>query len=282
MIKFSEIKHKIRNLGNFRSLKEIKKAGLRIVRNTKTGDYWLIEEEFLKPVIKSPRECKSILIKPEDLKYKVLICNQSKEELKDKKVLDYIIWGESQGFHKKPTCKGRKYWWNLGTSKTSQALCMMSYNNRHIFWKNNGFLVDARFYDIFSKESQVELILSLNSTFSFLSVELNGRINLGEGALDFKVYEAENIDIVSPSIIKWSSEGLIKNIFQRPINSIFEELGLNPSIPIKQQQPNPLPDRKALDDIVFDALGLTEEERKEVYWAVAELVKNRLEKARSK
>jgi len=47
------------------------------------------------------------------------------------------------------------------------------------------------------------------------------------------------------------------------------------------QEPNPLPDRKALDDIVFDALGLTEEERKEVYWAVAELVKNRLEKARS-
>jgi hypothetical protein len=42
-----------------------------------------------------------------------------------------------------------------------------------------------------------------------------------------------------------------------------------------------LPDRKALDDIIFDALGLTEEERKEVYWAVAELVQNRLQKARS-
>jgi len=34
-------------------------------------------------------------------------------------------------------------------------------------------------------------------------------------------------------------------------------------------------------DIIFDALGLTEEECKEVYWAVDELVKNRLEKARS-
>jgi len=40
-------------------------------------------------------------------------------------------------------------------------------------------------------------------------------------------------------------------------------------------------DRKGLDDIVFDILGLTQEERKEVYWAVCELVKNRLEKARS-
>jgi len=42
-----------------------------------------------------------------------------------------------------------------------------------------------------------------------------------------------------------------------------------------------LPDRKELDDIVFDALGLTEEICKEVYWSVAELVKARLDKAKS-
>jgi hypothetical protein len=43
---------------------------------------------------------------------------------------------------------------------------------------------------------------------------------------------------------------------------------------------NPLPHRilrlpsgqEALDDVVFDALGLTEAEREEVYWAVCELV----------
>lgn len=39
--------------------------------------------------------------------------------------------------------------------------------------------------------------------------------------------------------------------------------------------------RKALDDIIVDILGLTEDERNEVYWAVCELVKNRLDKARS-
>jgi len=75
-MKFSEIKDKIKNNRGFNSLKEIKERGLRIIRNTKTGDYWLIEEEFLKPVIKSPRECKSIIIKPEDLKYKVIMCHK--------------------------------------------------------------------------------------------------------------------------------------------------------------------------------------------------------------
>jgi hypothetical protein len=68
---------------------------------------------------------------------------------------------------------------------------------------------------------------------------------------------------------------------KRPLKSIFTELGVNPNHSIREQTPNPLPDRKALDDIVFDILGLTEEERKEVYWAVCELVKSRLEKARS-
>ena len=36
-----------------------------------------------------------------------------------------------------------------------------------------------------------------------------------------------------------------------------------------------------MNDAVFDILGLTQAERDEVYWAVCELVKNRLEKARS-
>jgi len=73
----------------------------------------------------------------------------------------------------------------------------------------------------------------------------------------------------------------LNRFFKRKIYSIFTELGFDKTRPIREQEPNPLPDRKELDDIVFDALGLTEEERKEVYWAVAELVKARLDKAKS-
>ncbi|MCX7905991.1 MAG: hypothetical protein N2561_00420 [Bacteroidetes bacterium] len=41
------------------------------------------------------------------------------------------------------------------------------------------------------------------------------------------------------------------------------------------------PYRRALDDVVFDVLGLTQGEREAVYEAVINLVKARLEKARS-
>lgn len=67
----------------------------------------------------------------------------------------------------------------------------------------------------------------------------------------------------------------------RDSESIFTECVFDKEKPIRDQEPNPLPDHKALDDVVFDALGLTEEERKEVYWAVCELVQNRLNKAKS-
>ena len=74
----------------------------------------------------------------------------------------------------------------------------------------------------------------------------------------------------------------------REIKNIFEELGLpKPNRDYSNIHPEDvsldkvLPDRRALDEVVFEALGLTEEEQLEVYRAVVELVKNRLVKARS-
>lgn len=65
------------------------------------------------------------------------------------------------------------------------------------------------------------------------------------------------------------------------LKSIFTELGINPARPFREQKPNSSLDRKTLNDVVLDIIGLTQDERNEVYWSVCELVKNRLEKARS-
>ena len=99
---------------------------------------------------------------------------------------------------------------------------------------------------------------------------------MGEGVL--LIYGPEISSI--PMLLKITSS-FKESILMREPKSIFEELGFDQTKPIREQEPNPLPDRAELDGIIFDALGLTEEERKEVYWAVAELVKQRLEKARS-
>jgi hypothetical protein len=108
-------------------------------------------------------------------------------------------------------------------------------------------------------------------------IEIEGIVNLGEGAIYTNVYWLKKLPVFYDIDNTYS----LKSFEEKKVKSIFTELGINPALPIREQKPDPLPDRKALDDIVFDILGLTEDERNEVYWSVCELVKNRLEKARS-
>lgn len=114
---------------------------------------------------------------------------------------------------------------------------------------------------------------------------LFGRSNLGEGALKFEAADAKNVitfDIRKlDKNAKKSMVDKLEKLGKREPLSVFEEIGINLSKPIYDQIPNPLPDRAELDNIIFDELGLTKEERKEVYWSVCELVKQRLDKAGS-
>ena len=262
-MKFSEIKPKIKNLGGYKTIAEIKRDGLRVAYNRANDSYWLIEQEFLRPVIKSPRECKSILIKPEELKHKIFMCRKDREELRCSSALRYIEWGEERGFDKRPSCRGRKRWWDVGERRFPPIISPSSVNDLYRAFINEPHVfVDKRLYEIYSQGNFTQLLaMSLNATLTTMFLEIGSRIGLGEGLLDMTVYEVADCLIVNPRQLK---KALILN---RPIRYIFDE--------IRQ------PDRRALDKIIFDALELTADEREAVYEAVSDLVRQRLEKARS-
>ncbi len=256
---------------------------------------WKIEKEFLKPVIKSPRECKSIKINPKDLKYKVFMCHKSKKELKGTNALKYIEWGEQsekdekgneiRAFHKRPTVSGRKGWWSLPKLPDADILFNQFFNDRFLFpWNKNYLLVDHAYYYILYPENTKKLVVALNSVINFFMVEIYGRTGLGQGALQTYAPEMKPLIVLDPKKMQSNEKVIGKKV--RKYSSykpkpIFEECGIDSNKPIREQEPKPLPDRAELDKIIFDELGLTKEERKEVYWAVCELVKQRLEKARS-
>ena len=250
------------------------RQGLLRVRNS-AGWEGEIEEE-LSPVIKSPRECRRIVIKPEELKYRIFMCNKGKEELKVQ-----MHWhtsnGGKQGYYLRPSCQSRFQWWNLGVQEKPIAIWFKAFNDTFLvpFMPSNDVYVSDRFYVIYPL-CKGNWIIALNNTLVVLSTELHGRANLGEGALDNMTYEAAINYVINPVLL---NQFQIKN---REIQNIFTECGINPDseVPIAEQEPNPLPDRKVLDDIVFDALGLSEEERKEVYRAVCQLVWERISRAR--
>ncbi|MDQ7029463.1 MAG: hypothetical protein Q9O62_06635 [Ardenticatenia bacterium] len=107
------------------------RPGLVRVRN---GAGWEgeIEEEFLKPVIKSPREVRTIVIDPSQLKYRIFMCYKSKEELKGTKALEYIEWGERQGYQKRPTCSSRLRWWDVGQQDHPTAAWFKAFNEKFL------------------------------------------------------------------------------------------------------------------------------------------------------
>ena len=87
------------------------------------------------------------------------------------------------------------------------------------------------------------------------------RTNFGQGVLEIQTYETANLRIVDP--------GLVSTID-------IDVLATNDWEVLK-----PSPERRKIDDAVFDALGLTQGERDAVYEGVTELVENRLRRARS-
>ncbi len=77
---------------------------------------------------------------------------------------------------------------------------MTTYDERFGFWVNWGAQVDARLHAIYPKPgvSLKALAVALNSAFVFLQQGLLGRANLGDGGLDFTVYEAERLLVLDP------------------------------------------------------------------------------------
>jgi hypothetical protein len=229
---------------------------------------WEIEEEFLKPVIKSPRECKSILIDPKDLKFRIFMCHKEKKALKGTMALGYIRWGESQLFHERPSCKGRARWWDLGERRHPPIISPSSVSEIPRTFENQGVFADKRLYEIYPRESvnYQTLLLATNAITCSLFLELGSRTGLGEGLLDLTVYELADCLIAIPQLTR-DMGALVRSIRERFILPLREEI----------EQPS----RRALDNFIFDVLGLTPGERDAVYEAVIHLVETRLKKAES-
>ena len=229
---------------------------------------WGIESEYLKPVIKSPRECKNICIDPSQLQFKLFMCHLDKASLAGTAALDYIEWGESQGFDQRPSCRGRAHWWDLGKWDFADLLWIETMHESFKVHRNAPLIYESdKFYGIKSQDNIDTLTALLNSTLVMLFKLLSGFHSLGGGALKTAVYEVKDFRIIQPELLAFNAD-LVEVLVQREIGTIQED--------IKHSN------RRDLDEIIFDVLNLTKGERDEVYEAVTKLVTDRVEKAKNK
>ncbi len=240
-----------------------------------------IEEEFLKPVIKSPKEAKSIWLKLNDVKSHVFLCHNAKEELrKNKKLgaLKFIEWGEIQktkdgiSWPNVSTVSGRRLWYDLGERKPGRILLQMITNDRFFVPINvDNVQVDHNLFELFPKKEEIFFGLSiyLNSSITALFRELISRINLGEGATKTEGIDWNDILTPNHEILKYlNTEKRLLDVFsQRFIKPIFEEVKM--------------PDRQQLDRLVLEALGLDPNQYLQpLYDGLCELVRERIELAK--
>jgi type I restriction-modification system DNA methylase subunit len=271
-----------------------------------------IEAGWLHPVIKSPREIRTLRVRLEDLSHLLFMPPKEVREgirarnLKPLKqypnALAYIRWGERQGYHQRPTCKSRNPWWDVGERTPAMVNCNYLIDDRmRFYFAPNGVYVSDDFQELRGANEVHAAIASATVTQMFC--ELRGRTPFGGGLLKVQTYEVKSLPILNPSLlVSVHCQRLLSafhRLCERPVRSIFEELGFelcrkrrcnHPEHPYEQVTPEALtleqvqrasPDRFELDAVIFDVLGLTDDERLAVYKAVAQLVKDRLVKARS-
>ncbi|MEN4101117.1 MAG: N-6 DNA methylase, partial [Anaerolineaceae bacterium] len=225
---------------------------------------WGIDEEFCWRLIKSPGETNTIHIDPDELGLKVFVCRKSKTALiQDGQIgtLRYIEWGEQQEYPggvqhgmkwpEGPWVKNRKPgWYALPESEThpSRLFFAKGYGDRHIQkYSTTTLISDNRLYFLSVDNQDAEVMAAImNSSIVALFTELSGRLTLGDGALELSVEDARDylcvpdirgFDHASREAITAAFHPLLK----RPIGNVFEEITK--------------PDRQALDQAVFSAMG---------------------------
>lgn len=94
-----------------------------------------------------------------------------------------------------------------------------------------------------------------------LFANVSGRANFGEGLMKIQTYEVARLPVIDPAVLNADAA-----------REVMENAG---ALNLGED------DRRELDNIIFDALGLTTGERDAVYGAVIDLVSKRLQRAQT-
>ena len=235
---------------------------------------WEIEREFLLPVIKSPTDCSSMLLRSNALRTSLFLCPKTEFELRGTVALEYIRWGESQGFHRNASVSGRAKWWSLSFESANSIFVKEAHNTSAVFYNPSRYPVDCRLY---YADLPMTTLAYLNSVVGAMLFEIYNRAGLGGGARSMMVSDYAMVPALSAiAEEERDAERVFQQVYDLPARRLFLAEGKQLSSLNTNLFDEPW---RALDDFIFDILHLTQTERDAVYEAVVHLVEWRLTKA---
>jgi methylase of polypeptide subunit release factors len=247
-----------------RRLKE--KWGIRLadterVRVVESGDRsrHLIEAEYLEPEVHSVMEIDSVEIDPARLSRKILLVSDPPEKLKGTHILEYIKWGEREGFDQRPSCASRlpaRQWYDLAPAEPGTILWPLAHQYRHIVPYNpKGIISNKRLFDVYPREgvSAEVLCAVLNSTVVALSKHSYGRQVGREGNLDTEVVDARLMLVPD---VRQASPDIARKLVQA-----FTDMRKRNSRPLLEEFGET--ERPQLDEATLQLLGIAGAEERE-------------------
>lgn len=202
-------------------------------------------EEYTKPLLKATGQIDSILFDEIDaqewaylnINYLIksfeteneseYVDNDKEERIKywllengHEDLVEYIEWGEDQGFHSRPTVSNRDVWYNLGEHNPPPIIMTdFTWRIHRVVWNEAGALGSNQFYYIIPDEDINSKLLCgiLNSRLTWLMCELKGRWAEGQGMARSRlmVYETEKLPIINPRDLDTEKVELIIDRFER-------------------------------------------------------------------
>ncbi len=264
-------------------VKVLRQEGNLALIRSGDGSEHLVEQQFLRPLLRSAKECPFYELRMEHIGHFLVVIDVPYDQLKGYKVSDYVRHGETCFYPSRigggipatrPTCMARgREWYRLAIDRGMPitGFFFKLRRNIHVVPLNSINAVgDDALYEI--RTSVNDLIPLLNSTLMMFFLELYGRTpGGGSGPLAVMVEEVKQLPVLTP--LQFSAKEI------EVLIAAFKSMKARAAQPVTDEIHQP--DRRALDDVVFDVLGLTAGEREAVYEAVMELVRARLEKAKS-
>jgi hypothetical protein len=213
----------------------------------------------------------------------ILLVEQPLSALKGTWVARYLRHGETQAFAsgkskpvpvpKRSTCAARDPWYDLTKLlKPGIAFWPMAHHYRHVIPFNPESLIcNHRMFDVLVGQSTDPRLLAgiLNSTIVALWKTYYGRFTGTEGSLDTEVIDVRALEVPDQRMVSPGHGERIREAFEhlaeRPIGRLVEEQLMDyhspeharviASGPLRLADEFRQPDRRALDDAVFELLG---------------------------
>jgi methylase of polypeptide subunit release factors len=268
------------------------------------GEIKPIESKYLEPEIHSLMEIKGFTVRPEDCSRMILLVPDPKENLKGTYVLNYIEWGEKNGWHDGSTCAARvtdtRDWYVLTGHKRGEMFWPMAQQYKHAIPINDHQLIaNHNLFDIDSRFSEPEnLAAVLNSSLTLLSKFQFGRPVGVEGNLKTEVIDVKMMQVPNPAFadkaIKRKLTNAMLKIKQRDALQLispkrlrrmaYERIGKHEQLEqLSDQCELDMPDRRELDHAVLELLGIrSERERNDWINRLYEYLRGFFEEVRQK